>query len=150
MKHLLKISMIVLFTLNLSAQNSTNKNLAMNMSNTGEFTFESEIIDYGTIAQNSDGHRTFTFTNTGSKPIIISNVKTSCGCTLASKPNKPIMPGETAQIGVKYATNRIGSFSKTITVTSNAKEKVKRLKIKGRITPLANNLENKKSIVSVN
>lgn len=150
MKHLLKISMIVLFTLSLSAQNSVNKNSALNTSKTGEFSFKSEVIDYGTITQNSDGHRTFTFTNTGNEPIIISNVKTSCGCTLASKPNKPVMPGETAQIGVKYATNRIGSFSKTITVTSNAKEKIKRLKIKGKITPLTNNLENKKSIVSVN
>jgi len=151
MRHLLRLSMIVLFTISLSAQNTTNKNLVLNTkSSQGIFKFETETIDYGTIKQNSDGNRTFIFTNTGKKPIIISNVKTSCGCTVANKPNKPIMPGETAKIGVKYATNRVGSFSKTITVTSNANEKIKHLKIKGKITPISNDLENKKSIVSVN
>ena len=134
MKHLLKISMIVLFTLSLSAQKSSNS-IAMNsdFNTKGVFTFKSETIDYGTINQNSDGHRSFTFTNTGSEPIIITKVKTSCGCTVASKPNKPIMPGETSEINIKYATNRLGAFSKTITVTSNASEPIKQLKIKGKV-----------------
>ena len=134
MKHLLRLSMIVLFALNLSAQNTKNKQLAMNSPNAGVFTFENEIIDYGTINQNSDGNRVFKFKNTGKQPIIISKIKSSCGCTVASKPSKPVMPGETSEINVKYATNRIGAFSKTITITSNASQTIKQLKIKGTVT----------------
>jgi len=101
--------------------------------NSGVFAFKSETIDYGKINKNADGNRSFTFKNTGKSPIVITSVKGSCGCTVATKPTKPIMPNETAEIGVKYATNRIGAFSKTITVTSNASEKSKVLRIKGSV-----------------
>lgn len=97
----------------------------------GVFEFESEVLDYGKIKQNSDGNRVFTFKNTGNTPIIISNLKGSCGCTIATKPSEPIMPGKTGEIGVKYATNRVGGFSKTITITSNASESKKVIRIKG-------------------
>jgi len=142
MKHVLKISLIVLFTLNLSAQKNSNKQIAMNTSKSGVFDFEKEIIDYKTINQNSDGNRTFVFKNTGKSPIIISKTKGSCGCTVATAPTKPIMPGESSEINVKYDTNRIGAFSKTITITSNAKKAIKILKIKGKI--VINNLVSSK------
>ncbi len=103
--------------------------------NKGVFTFESTVIDYGNIEYNSDGVRAFTFTNTGNAPIIITQVKGSCGCTVPTKPDGPIMPGETAEIGVKYATNRVGQFTKTVTVTSNASEPSIVLKIKGKVLP---------------
>ena len=99
----------------------------------GVFQFETEIINYGTIAQNSDGNRAFVFKNVGNAPIIISEVKASCGCTIPSKPNKPIMPGETAEIEVKYATSRLGGFSKTLTVISDASEPKKIIRIKGNV-----------------
>ncbi len=99
----------------------------------GVFEFETEIIDYGKIEQNTNGSRLFTFKNVGNSAIIITNVKASCGCTVATKPNKPILPGETAEIGVNYATGRMGSFSKSITITSNASEKTKVLRIKGNV-----------------
>jgi len=99
----------------------------------GELTFESEMIDYGTIAHNADGERTFKFENTGDAPVVISKVKTSCGCTVPTYPKKAILPGEKGDIKVKYATNRIGAFSKTITVMSNASESSKMLKIKGNV-----------------
>ena len=95
--------------------------------------FETEVIDYGTIAQNSDGMRLFTFTNTGDAPLIISKVKTSCGCTVPSYSKEAILPGSEGQLEIKYDTKKLGSFSKTITVTSNAKQGQKILKIKGNI-----------------
>tara|TARA_B100000965_G_scaffold247646_1_gene208014 strand:- start:437 stop:886 length:450 start_codon:yes stop_codon:yes gene_type:complete len=98
-----------------------------------EMTFESEVIDYGTIPQNADGVRTFKFTNTGNEPLIISNAKGSCGCTVPTWPKKPINPGESAEIKVKYATNRLGPINKSVTVVSNAKEKTKVLRIKGNV-----------------
>jgi hypothetical protein len=99
----------------------------------GIFEFESQVIDYGTIAHNSDGVRAFKFTNVGKSPIVITKVKGSCGCTVPTKPNGPIMPGESAEIGVRYATDRVGAFSKTVTVTSNASEASIVLKIKGKV-----------------
>lgn len=96
-------------------------------------TFETEVIDYGTIIQNAEGSRVFTFTNTGKAPLIINNVKTSCGCTVPSYSKTPIMPGKTGQLTIKYNTRKLGSFTKTITVLSNATERQKTLKIKGKI-----------------
>ena len=97
----------------------------------GVLEFETEVIDYGKIKQNDDGNRSFKFKNTGNSPITIANVKGSCGFTVATKPNKPILPGETAEIGIKYATNRVGGFSKTVTITSDASMQRKVLRIKG-------------------
>lgn len=107
--------------------------VAQETAKAGQLTFETEEIDYGTIAQHADGERTFKFTNTGEAPIVISNVKTSCGCTVPEYSRTPILPGETSEITVKYATNRLGVFKKTITVMSNADQPTKVLKIKGEV-----------------
>lgn len=104
-----------------------------NVKKIGFLTFETETIDYGTIVQNANGERVFTFKNTGESPILISKVKASCGCTVPTYPKAPIMPGETASIDIKYATSRLGKFSKTITVFSNANETEKKLVIKGNV-----------------
>lgn len=98
-----------------------------------QIKFETEVIDYGTIEYKSDGIRYFRFENTGSAPLIIEKVKGSCGCTVPTKPEDPIMPGETGEIKVKYATNRVGRFTKTVTITSNATDKPKVVKIKGEV-----------------
>lgn len=115
-----------------------------------EIKFETEYIDYGKIAQNSNGERTFVFTNTGDKPLIIRNVQSSCGCTIPEKPSKPIMPGEKGEIKVKYDTKRIGGFYKQITVFSNAVTASRKVvKIRGYVNkPEQISLEKKKSIVT--
>ncbi len=108
--------------------------------------FKQTEIDYGTIDKNSDGTKVFEFTNTGDAPLIINRVKSSCGCTVPSKPTKPIMPGQSDKIVVKYNTHRTGPFRKTITVYSNAKNNVVILKIKGKVVdPNAVNLQRKDS-----
>lgn len=102
--------------------------------NAQEFKFETETINYGKIAQGSDGKRVFEFTNVGDAPLIIKDIKSTCGCTVPSKPEKPIMPGEKGQIEVSYDTMRLGGFSKAVKVDSNAKRERLMLKIKGYIT----------------
>ena len=67
-------------------------------------TFEKTVIDYGTVDKGANGVRDFVFTNTGDAPLIISNVKSTCGCTIPKKPEKPILPGESDKIQVKYYT----------------------------------------------
>ncbi len=93
--------------------------------------FKTDVIDYGTIEKGADGVRSFEFTNTGDAPLIISNVKSTCGCTVPKKPKGPILPGDTGVIEVKYDTNRVNPIRKTITVTSNADTPTVALKIKG-------------------
>ncbi len=95
--------------------------------------FESSVIDYGLIDHKADGQREFVLTNSGDAPLIISNAKGSCGCTVPTWPKEPIAPGESAKIGVKYDTKRVGKFTKTITLTTNTEEKTKVLTIKGEV-----------------
>jgi len=98
--------------------------------------FESKVVDYGILEHNSKDHtREFKFTNNGTEPLIIKNAKGSCGCTVPTWPREPIAPGETAKISVKYATNRIGKFTKTITLTTNADKRPVILTIKGVVNP---------------
>ena len=98
-----------------------------------EISFEKEIHDFGTFDQHGDGTYEFKFTNTGDAPLIISNSKGSCGCTVPVWPKEPISPGTSHVIKVKYDTKRIGAFNKSITITSNAKtEPTKVIRIKGK------------------
>uniref|UniRef100_UPI00404896AF DUF1573 domain-containing protein n=1 Tax=Polaribacter sp. TaxID=1920175 RepID=UPI00404896AF len=95
------------------------------------FKFDKELIDYGKIAYKSDGKRIFNFTNIGSEPIVINDIKTSCDCTVPSIPKEPIMPNEKGTIEVVYDTSKSGGFSKVITIFSNAKKGRATLRIKG-------------------
>ena len=96
--------------------------------------FDNETIDYGTIAHNAEPNRKFEFTNNGNKPLIITNTQGSCGCTVPTTPKEPIAPGARGVIGVRYATDRVGPFTKTVTVSSNAEGlPTKVLTIKGTV-----------------
>ncbi|MEK8180112.1 DUF1573 domain-containing protein [Flavobacterium buctense] len=113
-----------------------------------EFKDKDNTIDYGKVTKEEDnGVRVFEFTNTGTAPLIINNVQSSCGCTVPSKPTEPIAPGKTGKIEVKYNMNP-GPIRKTITVETNAinaEEGRVVLKIKGEVIvkPAENLLEKK-------
>ena len=98
-----------------------------------KISFKNETVDYGKIVKGSDGVRVFEFTNTGDAELVVTNVKSSCGCTVPKKPEEPIAPGASGSIEVKYDTNRVGPIRKTVTVYSNADEPIKALKIKGEV-----------------
>jgi hypothetical protein len=98
--------------------------------------FTKETHDYGTIKYGADGTCTFEFKNTGNAPLIISNAKGSCGCTVPEWPKEPIAPGAKAKITVKYDTKRPGAINKSVTITSNAvNEPTKVIRIKGNVLP---------------
>ncbi|WP_269684331.1 DUF1573 domain-containing protein [Flavobacterium lacustre] len=85
-----------------------------------EFSAKDNTIDYGKISKGSDsGMRVFEFTNTGNSPLIITDVLSTCGCTVPTKPKDPIMPGKKGKIEIKY-NMAPGPIRKTITVESNA------------------------------
>src|SRR5699024_12878593 len=99
-----------------------------------EMTFEESTIDYGTIKKGSDGLRVFKFTNTGDEPLVISNVRSTCGCTVPKRPTEPILPGDTGEIEVKYNTRLIGPSRRTVTVYCTTVQEVTPLNIRGQLT----------------
>jgi hypothetical protein len=99
--------------------------------NAPEMTFDFETYDYGTIKQGADGSSEFKFKNTGKEPLAITEAHGSCGCTVPTYPKEPIMKGQTGTIKVHYDTKRVGAFTKTVTITSNAKTPTRTLTIKG-------------------
>ena len=146
MKKVTAILVLFILTFSVNAQQETTVNEGP------RFKFDVETIDYGKIEKGSDGVRAFVFTNVGTEPLIVEKVVGSCGCTVPTKPESPILPGEKGEIKVKYDTNRIGGFSKTVTITSNATEPVKRVKIKGIVLKpdSTSAVEKEKSIISNN
>mgnify|MGYP001040881353 FL=1 len=126
----------VLFTLSfvLAAIVGMNGAIAQEVNSGAKIEFEKETHDYGKIDQYGNGACEFVFTNTGNEPLMISNAKGSCGCTVPEWPRQPIGPGESASIKVKYDTNRVGPFGKSVTLQSNAMNSpTKTLRIKGNV-----------------
>jgi hypothetical protein len=95
--------------------------------------FDKLVHDYGEIEQHGNGKCEFKFTNKGKEPLILSNVRSSCGCTVPEWPRQPILPGKSEVINVKYDTKRIGMINKSIHVYSNASQSPISLKIKGNV-----------------
>lgn len=103
---------------------------------TAEMTFKQDMVyDFGKIKHFGNGTVEFEFKNTGKDPLVITNVKSSCGCTVPTYPKEPIKKGETGKISVKYDTGRMGTFDKSITVYSNAKNSPVKLRIRGEVIP---------------
>ena len=91
-------------------------------------------IDYGTMEKNADPFRSVKFTNTGKEPLIIKSARGNCGCTVPTWPREAIMPGESKEIKIRYATNRIGTFHKKVTLVTNEKTDNKHIiKIHGNV-----------------
>lgn len=108
--------------------------LSSNSMAQGILQFEVESFDFGTVEEGEKAEKTFTFKNTGNQPIILSNVRASCGCTTPNWTREPIMPGQSGKIEVSYnSAGRPGAFNKTITITSNATEATKVLTIRGNV-----------------
>jgi len=95
--------------------------------------FETTEHDYGTIPQGSDGTYEFVFKNTGKEPLVLNNVRSSCGCTVPRWPKEPIKKGDKGAIKVSYNTRITGNFSKTISVYSNSGGVPVVLNIKGKV-----------------
>jgi len=92
--------------------------------------FEISSYDFGDITQGDKVAYTFEFTNDGDTPLVLSNVKTTCGCTASSWPREPIAPGATSKIDVTFnSTGKIGKQNKVITIMSNGTNSPETVKI---------------------
>jgi len=97
--------------------------------------FEESEFDFGTIDQGTPQEHTFTFTNTGNAPLIITDAKSTCGCTVPKKPDAPIAPGETGELLVRFNGSGQNQVTKTITVTANTEKGQELLRIKAFVNP---------------
>ena len=136
MKKLFPFVLFILFgtTMSVSAQDKTPK--------TGgpQIVFDDESHNFGTIKEGIIAIYTFRFTNTGDQPLVLKDVRPSCGCTTPDWSKEPVQPGKTGQIIVKFnSAGRPGKFNKSITVTSNIPDATKILFISGTVTPSTDN-----------
>lgn len=99
----------------------------------GEFKFETETHDFGKIPQGTPVTHVFKFENTGTEPLIINKVESTCGCTVPEYTKTPIKPGEKGTVSVTFNAAQATPFSKMVTIRSNAKTPVKALYIKGTV-----------------
>ena len=127
--------LILTFCLLFVAAATTNK-VSAQIEKGAKIEFMKETHDYGSIKYDADPYCTFEFKNTGNEPLIISNAKGSCGCTVPEWSKEPIAPGAAGSIRVKYDTKRPGPINKSVTIDSNAiNEPSKIIRIKGEVGP---------------
>jgi hypothetical protein len=106
------------------------------IANRTSISFEKLTHDFGKVKAESDNNYKFKFTNTGKKPLLVYNVKASCGCTTPYKPEKPILPGQTDFISINFhpKASQSGEIQKTITVEANIEKKITELQIKAFVS----------------
>ncbi|HHN48455.1 MAG TPA: DUF1573 domain-containing protein [Bacteroidales bacterium] len=128
-KLFLTIVVFLAGSLVLKAQEENSEN------NGPQISFDKETHDYGEIFMHGDGNCVFTFTNTGNEPLLLTNVRAGCGCTVPQWPREPVLPGDSAEIKVRYTTlNRPHSINRSIVVTSNAINKPSLvIRLKGKV-----------------
>ena len=100
-------------------------------------SFEAQTFDFGKIKQGVPATHEFTFTNTGSVPLIITNVQASCGCTTPDWSRDPILPGGKGFIKATYSAASVGAFTKSVSVTANVEGGMVQLLIKGEVEAAA-------------
>lgn len=112
---------------------TNDQNLTDDNTPTTEISFDESSFDFGSITKGEKVNHSYTFTNTGSEPLIITNAKASCGCTVPDWPKEPIAPGEGGEIPVVFDGRSVGTQNKTITITANTNPPKTRLTIRGKV-----------------
>ncbi len=120
-------AMVIGFAISASAQTDTK----------AEFKFVEEKHDFGKVPQGKPVTTDFVYTNVGVEPLILTEVKPTCGCTIADYTKTPVKKGEKGSIKITYNAAVEAPFNKTIVVTSNAKTPTKYLVIVGEVTKAA-------------
>ena len=100
-----------------------------------KINFDETEHDFGTIDQGTNVEHTFTFTNTGNAPLVITNATSSCGCTVPTWTKEPIAPGESGELVVKFNGSGQNQVTKTVNITANTESGQEQLKIKAFVTP---------------
>jgi len=100
----------------------------------GRIEFEQTEFDFGQVKEGEIVERLFSFTNTGTAPVILEQVSASCGCTTPAYTQTPVQPGKTGEIKVRFDSNgQVGRQQKIISVASNAENGMMTVQIRGEV-----------------
>jgi len=138
----MKVLIILYLTINslLGFQNICKAQVAESILSGPQITFDFVSYDFGNIQQGNIGNIEFRFQNTGNEPLTISNVLTSCGCTVSDWPKTPVLPGSVNSLKITFdSTGKIGQQEKVITVVSNAPNNRNVLTIEAYVLPKRSN-----------
>ena len=131
-KFFLTSLMVAVFAMLAMAQDTEAK--TTDNANGPKLSLETTTVDYGVMEKNAEPLRTVKLTNAGNEPLIIKSARGNCGCTVPKWPKEPILPGETKELEIRYATNRVGKFSKKVTLTTNEGETITHvITVKGEV-----------------
>lgn len=109
--------------------------LFLSAQNEPVMTFEKTVHNFGDIKKGHPVAYEFVFTNTGRQPIFLSKPRSSCGCTVPTYSEKPIMPGQKSSITIEFDAAKEGPFNKQVTIISNAENSPVILIVKGTVLP---------------
>lgn len=113
----------------------TNKTVA---DKTAAIKWTNQQISVGEIPQGKPVTFEFVFTNTGKEPVLITDVKASCGCTTPDYSKSPVKPGEKGIVKAVYNAAAVGAFTKNVTVTTSADPNPIILTLSGTVIAAAN------------
>lgn len=144
-KSLILLATVVAFSLFSCKDNAANKieteNVVAaeqrdeNMDAYPVMSFDEKEFDFGEIVQGTHVDHMFTFTNTGNAPLVITNARSSCGCTVPEYTREPVAPGEKGELLVKFDGSGRGTVNKTITLSTNTEGVNETLRIKANVSP---------------
>jgi hypothetical protein len=136
MKKLIFFSLLAVLTFSIGCSQTSSAETTVDIDSQGPIIkFDVIEHDFGNLDYSGNGTFEFVFSNNGNEALVLSNVRSTCGCTVPQWPRNPIAPGENASINVKYDTKRVGAFTKSIYVYSNGSSAPIILKIKGKVGP---------------
>lgn len=102
-------------------------------------TFKEKSVDFGDIVQGAKVEHVFILTNTGTVPLVISNVAATCGCTVPSWPKEPVAPGKSAEIKVSFnSAGKMGKQNSIVRIYSNASEPIEKVSLISNVLPKTN------------
>jgi hypothetical protein len=138
MKKIFLLFIIATFTFSLHAQSGKSKKESEPISPDPSFFIEKDFIDYGVIEKGAEGTKKFKVMNKGAQPLLLTSCTGSCGCTVPTCPREPILPGKSAEISIKYDTNRPGPINKQVSISTNdPKNPVRVVMVKGEVKEIA-------------
>ncbi|PRD57265.1 DUF1573 domain-containing protein [Sphingobacterium gobiense] len=102
----------------------------------GKVEFDESVFDFGEVKEGEIVEKIYTYTNTGTAPVILSQVSASCGCTTPSYTQTPVLPGKSGEVKVSFDSNgQVGKQQKIVTIVSNADNRVTTIQLKGEVLP---------------
>ena len=102
-------------------------------------TFNNAEFDFGNVKEGEKVEHTFKFKNTGKEPLVISNAKGGCGCTVPSWPREPIAPGKSSEIKVVFnSQGKAGKRNQAVTITANTEPATTTIRLVGEVEGKAN------------